>query len=340
MPNQKDIANALGITQAAVSMALRGDRSISEDMRRKVFKKAVEMGYQPNAYLATWMSRVRTGKKSRDQAIIAMLIEAGSIKEWQTITAHRVFYEGAVQRATELGFSIEPFFLQQPEMNADKMDQILRARGIKGIILAPPYHGNRTLNLRWEQYAAVGVGIGWEKQELNRVAFDTLHNYIVAFENLRELGYRRIGTVLTEGYVRGNRRGMKCYTGYLECQDAIPKKNRIPIFTKDLPPEIPEAFEAWLAKWQPDVLLTMVGDEKLWLDSLGLKVPKDIGMACLAHPHNKSFARIDEKSEVVGASAAELVAAQIARSEFGPPTYPKTTLIEGQWIGGLTVRKQ
>lgn len=348
MPNQKDIAKALGITQSAVSLALRGDRSISAEMRQKVCRTAKRMGYHSNAYLTVLMSHIRTGKKLSGKGVIGLLVEADSQESWYKVESYRGFHQGVLQRGRELGFRVESFFLQQPGMSASKIDQILHTRNIKGIILAPPYHGNRSLDLHWERYAAIGVGFGWEAQELTRVVYDSQQNFITAFNALWQMGYRRIGTVLGKGLVYGTRHGIKSYTGYLECQNSIPEEARIPIFTSnDLPGEKESSeesetarFREWFLKWHPDALLTLVGSEKQWLDAMKLKVPKDVGLACLAQPSDTSYARIDEKGEVVGSTALELVAAQIARNEFGPPSHPKVMMIEGRWKNGATLRNK
>ena len=351
MPNQKDIAKALGITQASVSMALRGDRSISAGMRKKVRNTAKSMGYHPNAYLTVLMSNIRTGRKLNDQGVIGLLIEARSQEDWYGVEAYRIFHQGVIQRGLELGFRIENFFLKKPGMSAAKIDRILHTRGIKGIILAPPYHGNRSLNLHWERYAAIGVGFGWEEQELNRVVYDNLQNYILAFNRLRQLGYRRIGTLLDDTFIHGTRHGIKSYTGYLECQNSIPEKDRIPVFASNNPPRgavfsetgdriAAAAFSEWFLKWHPDAVLTLTGREKRWLDAMNLKIPRDAGLACLALPPDSDYAGIYEKGEVVGSTALELVAAQIARNEFGLPLHSKTTMIEGRWINGNTLRKK
>jgi len=100
------------------------------------------------------------------------------------------------------------------------------------------------------------------------------------------------------------------------------------------------AFRAWMQKWKPDTLLTLAGIEKRWIDTLKLSTPKDIGLACLAKPPNSNYAGIDEKGDVVGATALELVTAQIARNEFGLPSHPKATMIEGRWVPGTTLRAQ
>lgn len=351
MAGQEEIAKALGITQAAVSMALRNHPRISAEMCNKVSAVAKQLKYRPNIYVNTLMTSVRAGRKPGDYGAVGLLIEDRSMAAWHSIEPRKVFYQGVIKKAAEIGFHVEPFFLHEPKLNIKRIDQILQARGIVGLILAPPYHGNRSLDLQWSRYAAIGVGFGWEEQELNRVIYDSLQNYITAFNRLRQLGYRRIGAVLGITLTQGPRHGIKSYTGYLDCQDRIPRQERIPAFIRETPPPntaISESsehslviqFKKWLQKWRPDVLITMVGYEKKWLDLLTLKVPDDIGLACLAKPTDVMYAGIDDYSEAIGATAVELVAAQIYRNEFGPPSIPKTTMLEGRWVDGATLRSQ
>ena len=46
MPNQRAIAAKAGVTQAAVSKALRGDPSIAEETRKQIHAIAEAMGYR------------------------------------------------------------------------------------------------------------------------------------------------------------------------------------------------------------------------------------------------------------------------------------------------------
>lgn len=350
MSTQKEIARALNITQATVSMALRGDRRISAEVRQAVQDAAVRMNYRPNAYVNALMTHIRSGRKPSDKGAVGLLIEAPSQQEWYEIPIYRTFHQGVLQRSLDLGFHVESFFLQQPEMTASRIDRILQARGITGIILAPPYHGNRTLNMVWPRYAAIGVGFGWEQQDLNRVVYDQFQNFVLAFKKLRQMGYRRIGTVLSKKLAQGHQHGVRWHAGYLAAQYNIPETDRIPALTNDNPPpgaKISEIenyalegqFKQWFLKWKPDALLTIVGREKKWIKSMGLKIPNDIGIACLSLPQDSDFAGVDEKSDVVGAVALELIAAQIGRNEFGIPSHPRAMMIEGRWVPGATLRE-
>lgn len=235
MPNQIDIAKALNITQATVSRALRGDRTISAAIRKKVLHTAKELGYNPNNYLSVLMSNIRSGKRLRKEETIGLLIDDISLENWHTIESYRTFHQGILRRARELGVHVDPFFLKQQGLDAPKIDQILHARGINGIILAPPYQGNRAFNITWKRYAAIGVGFGWEEQELNRVAYDNFQAFRTAFRELRKLGYRRIGTVFDQIFIEGNRRGINWYPAYLDCQSSIPKTEQIPLLADEHP---------------------------------------------------------------------------------------------------------
>ncbi len=349
MPNQREIAEALGVNQSTVSLALRGSKRVAPAMRKKICKAAKQMGYTPNPAINAVMSRIRAGKKIKDQGVIAVLIEARSLEEWHEIETYRTFHEGLMQRAFELGYRMENFFLQAPNMDPSKIDGILTARGITGIIFAPPYHSNRKLNLTWERYSAIGVGFGWEDQELNRVVYNSLHSFKTAFMELRKMGYQRIGVAIHKNFVTGSRHGIKWYTAYLDCQNELPVQNRIPVFAADTPnpgEPLPDAlekklirdFHQWVSKCKPDALLTIIGTEISWLKEMGLEVPRDIGVACLAVPKDSLFAGIEEKSEVIGASAIEWVAGKIAQNDLGLPVHKKTMMIEGVWVRGQTVQ--
>lgn len=279
MPTQKEIARILDLSQTAVSMALRGDLRISPQVRKQVRETAERIGYRPNAYVTALMSHIRAGRKPSEKGAIGLLIEALSEQSWYEIESYRIFHQGVLRRGKELGFHIESFFLQKPGMTAERVDQILHSRGITGVILAPPYRSNRTLHMHWDRYAAIGVGFGWEQQELNRVAYDSQQNYVTAFNKLRTLGYKRIGTVLGKTVAEGNRHGIKWYTGYLECQNSLPEAEKIPMLISDNPPpgaQIIEAYDqamahrllAWIKKWNPDALITMIGSERKWLNTL------------------------------------------------------------------------
>lgn len=337
MPNQKDIARVLGISQGAVSLALRGERSVSAELRRKVISTAKKLGYRPNPYVSSLMAQIRVSRKPSEQGAIALIVDRYEEDEWLRHESYSVYHQGLVRRAHELGFQIETFFLQTPGLTAKRIDHILYARGIRGLILAPPYFGNRRLGMTWQRYACVGTGYAWEQQQFDRVAHDHDQNVVLAVQNLQRLGYRRIGLVLPSFFANG--RGTRWLDGFLLCQHRMPAGKRLPVFVGAPEENSLPGFRRWISRWKPDVLLTLYGHEQEWLDTLGLAVPRDIGLACLIRPPGKVLAGIDDRYGAIGAATVELTASKIGFNHYGIPAIPRLILIEGRWVSGRSVRK-
>jgi len=338
MPNQRDIAKRLGVSQVAISLALRGDLSISASLRKRVRAAAKRLGYRPNPYVSTLMSHIRAGRKPSEKGVLALLVDVFSRRDWHKHESYRVYFRGVSRRSAELGFRLESFFLTEPNMNAEKVDRILYARGIHGVILAPPYLGNRRLAMKWSRYACVGTGYGWEQQQFDRVAHDHAHNVVLAFQQLSGLGYARIGMSIPSFYVKG--RGARWLDGFLACQYRLPKERRVPLFVGSREENSFADFQRWHAQHRPDAVLTLYGHEMHWLQALGLRVPRDIGLACVIRPAGSTLAGINDRYEQIGAATVELVASKIAFNQYGIPPYPKLILIEGHWVAGKSIRRK
>lgn len=338
MPNQRDIARAVGVSQVAVSLALRGDRSISPELRRRVLLAAKRLKYRPNPYVAALMAQVRLGRPAVEKGVIAVLVDVFPREEWHGHESYRVYYRGVARRSAELGFQLALFFLAEPGMTPAKIDGILHARGIRGVILAPPYMGNRRLPMTWDRYACVGTGYAWEEQQFDRVAHDHDQNVALAFQRLTALGYSRIGMCIPSFYANG--RGTRWLDGFLTCQHRLPEKFRIPLFVGSPEEDSFADFRGWHGRWQPDALLTVYGHERAWLQEMKLRVPRDVALACVTRPSHASLAGIDDRYDQIGGAAVELVASKIAFNQFGIPSHRRLILIEGTWRDGKSAPRK
>lgn len=336
MPNQRDIARALGVNQATISLALRGDSSISAEMQNRVRQTAERLGYRQNAYVAALMSHIRSGQKPTEKGVVALLVNASSEQDWIQNYSYAAYYEGVVRRSGDLGFKVERFCIQAPDMSPAKLDRILDARGIRGVILAPPHPDLRALPLCWERYACVGTGYTQEDQQFDRVANDHHQDVVIAWRELLRLGYTSIGMCLPEYIFRGT--GPRWVASFLACQEKISRKLRIPIFAGSPKEGSFKKFRRWRERWRPDVLITLSGYEKEWLDAMHLRIPEDIGLFCLIRPPDSPFAGVEERNDCLGSTALEIVAAKIGRNDFGLPALRKLILIEGRFFDGGSIR--
>lgn len=73
------------------------------------------------------------------------------------------------ERAKELGYLLEPFWLRAPGMAGRRAATVLQARGIESVIVAPLPDGAHTLDFGWESFAVTAVGHSLEKPELHHV---------------------------------------------------------------------------------------------------------------------------------------------------------------------------
>lgn len=332
MPNQRELARALGVSQGAISLALRGDLSISPELRHRARTLADQLNYRPNPYVSSLMSQIRSTRRPKENGVIALIVDYYTESDWHQHESYRVYFAGVVRAAEKLGYRIECYFLRAPGMSAKRTDQILQARGIRGLILAPPYFGNRRLAMQWDRYACVGTGYAWEQQQFDRVAHDHDQNVVLAHQKLTAMGYARIGLVLPSFFAEG--RGTRWLDGFLLCQHSLSPRRRIPLFVGSPPQGSFAKFKKWHRKWRPDALLTLYGHEAKWLRSLDLEIPRDIGLACLIRSPNSGFAGIDDRYAEIGAAAVELTASKISFNQYGIPQYPRLLLIDGQWVDG------
>ncbi|MFA6286740.1 MAG: LacI family DNA-binding transcriptional regulator [Opitutaceae bacterium] len=339
MANQRTIAKFLGIHQSTVSLALRGDPSITAGTRSKVAEAARKLGYFPNPYVSTLMAHIQSGKEVRDKGCLALVVDATDEARWLCHPAYRQQYESIRARAALRGFRTECFFLGASGMSARKLDRILHARGIIGVIFAAPMVSpDLTLDMRWERYACVTSGYTWPAPPVDRVSTHHRHHLETAFAELRRRGYKRIGFGLPR--MAEQRADSNWLAGWLLCQHRLPARDRIPELA-GYPGDVPFfKFRRWHARWKPDALISLNGAEYPWLQKIGLNPGTNFGLVCLFHQPGSDFAAVDENNAVIGEMLCDLVAAHIVHNERGIPAHPRLILVEGTWIEGKTVRPQ
>lgn len=342
MPNQRAIARELGLTQATVSMALRGDPSISKATCLRVREAAERLGYRPNPLVTSLMERIRSGREVSDHGCIAVVVDASSQKEWipPENSTYRRQYAGYQAQAALRGYRTECFYVWGKGMSPEAVDRQLYSRGVIGVILAAPKRRSTPpVTLRWERYALSTVSYTWATPLVDRVSSHHRHSMDLAFSEACRRGYLRIGFCLPDMAVHGV--DANWMAGFLIGQSHLPKTRRLPPFVGTVRDTSLEKFRVWYDRWRPDVLITLLGEEVQWTRELKLSIPHDLGLICLNRPEGSPFTGIDENNEVVGATACDLVVNQITHNERGLPPHPKAILIEGTWHEGasLPVRK-
>jgi LacI family transcriptional regulator len=331
MSTIREIARHTGLSTAAVSQALRGIGRLSPAARERVRRAAEELGYRPDPVFAEAFSRARQPADRRYRETLAYLVE------WETAEGFQVLVHRAVrEQAERLGYGLEPFIVSGRVADQRRVNQILRARGIRGLVINPRLGNVRPrLRLEWEHFAAVAIGRTiWHPRNLHRVESAEYNQFTEALHLLKKAGYRRIGMAV-ESIHNAQHNGIY-YAAYLHMQLRLPPARRLPIFAPT--GEFEEAaFGHWLRAHQPDVLVlqraTTVGG---WLGRLGLRVPEDISVFGI-NVQEEPWSGMRRDYEGMGRAAVEMVTGLLRTGERGLPESPRSLHVAGSWIPGATL---
>ena len=231
-----------------------------------------------------------------------------------------------------------------PKMPARRLADILRNRGIEGVVVAPLQgrireRGSRELKFDFSAFAAVEISETVERPDLTRALHD---QYVSMQRTLRELaarGYRRPGLVLERGLdMRTNGRWTAAWMRFAIAADREGAETAgEPLLTTG---EDAAAFREWFARIAPDVVVSVDGLGHRLMKACGLRYPRDAGYASLdVDGEPGEFCRvsgIDQNSRLVGAAAVDSVVAAIQRGERGAPEHPQRIEVAGTWVEGAS----
>ena len=329
-----EVAKAVGVSASTVSRALRNDLRISAMVREAVREKAEELGYRPSPMLSALMAnRGRGSEGGAGLETLALVTDYGGGVRWQEKDVCRWEFEGMSRRAGELGFALEEFPVSEHGGDIARVEAVLEARGIRGVILGFSRSRSRRVLLQGGSFVVVGLSAYFREAAVDRANFHGFHNVRLALNEMRKLGYRRTGLVVPE--LNNRLSGYQWTSGALEWQRNLSQGDCCPPFVPD-GEGAERAFRDWLRREEPDSLLVYKLPVKSWLAKLSLRIPQDIGVALLfrTEDERESSAGIDGHLEMVGAAAVDLVVEGLSSSRMGMPEHPKEVLIKGSWVVG------
>lgn len=332
----RDIGRKLGVSHVTVSLALRNNSRISKEVREKVQKTAFEMGYQPDPMLAA-LAQYRKGKSTAP--ISAAIAWINTWNPPDNLRKHREFnayWEGAEKAAAKFGYRLEEFRLGEG-YTPERLNQILTARGITGILLPPQRPHPDWGNFPWQNYSVVRFGRSLKTPETHIVTADQVANTLLAFRKIQERGYQRIGFITHEGDIF--ERGHLFEAGYLMAQRGVPEKQRVPICTIGNTPRSGrvEAVVAWKKKFKPDAIFTDMGEMPDILKRAGIRVPEDIALAVTTVLDSNADAGINQNPEEIGRVGFLMLNSLINDGSRGVPAIFRQNLVEGAWVDGSTL---
>ena len=328
-----EIARKAGVSKSTVSYALRDDPNICRATRLRIRKIADRLGYRPDPLVAKLMSHLHGGPSKRHAGVMAFV----NLTETKDFHSHQpvlnTFVEGAARRADALGYKLENFWFHEPGISPNRLGQILRNRGIKGILFGSTTHRGSQVDFPWKDFSVLTVGYSIAHPLLHRVVTHHYRNAMLAIRNAVAAGCRRIGFVINKA--------QDAYMDDLHAaavyafQAGIPRANRVrPLLLKDLAPRSLEPIAPWFHQHAPDVILC-AGLSLEHIRTSGIDVPSEVpGIELLIVHPSPNVAGINPRYDLLGGMAVNLLASHLQHDEFGVPEVPVILQVEGSWHPG------
>jgi LacI family transcriptional regulator len=331
----RDIGLKTGFHYSTVSLALRDHPRISDSTKQIIREAAKGLGYQPDAMLSSLCAYRLTKRPPKEQTVIAWITNHRTQTGCGMSACTRDYFDGASQRAAERGYRLEPFWLSEPGMTAQRMSRILWTRGIQGVLLPPQEHLTR-IDLDWGNLSAVTFGYTLVHPRLHLVSNHEYRTMGTLFAELEKRSYRRVGLVnLREHDKRVDNNWL---AAYLVEQTRLPQEHQLPPLV--LEQWNTKTFLSWVERHRPDAIVTRLPEVIRSLRRAGYRVPHDVGVAyhsldekslCLSGMKKNSFQ--------IGEMAVDLLIDMLHRNERGIPVRPYLLMVEGSWVEGNTLRR-
>ena len=105
---------------------------------------------------------------------------------------------GATVITDELGYKLEHFWLAEPGMTPRRFCDMLSTRGINGLIIGRLPPGQSALELEWERFSCVALGMTLRSPVLHHVTENHFDTVWQSMWRCRERGYKRVGFVFSD----------------------------------------------------------------------------------------------------------------------------------------------
>ncbi|NJK91423.1 MAG: LacI family transcriptional regulator [Blastochloris sp.] len=337
-PTIRHLADSLGLSPAAVSMALRNHPRIGTATRQRVQQAAEAAGYRSDPLMTRLMTQLQLRRSKTETEVLALVMNYQHPHTLQEVFLQRVF-TGIQQRSTQLGYKLEHFNLATLKKSPRQLSTILYNRGIQGVILAPFREGHLSLKLDFKRFATVIPSGRILAPLLHSSTADQFANMLFIMRRLSKFRYRRIGFYTNQTL---DRRSNYRFSGaYLTAiHHASPALKPLICIDDQLSPH---SFLRWLEKTKPEALVTTEALTLDWLQQSGRSIPADLSIAFTSVSPQifpQPVSGIDEQPEQIGSAAVDLLSGQLNRHELGIPVFPKVLNVEGTWTGDHTLRRQ
>ena len=321
------VAAAAGVSLATASYSLRNDPRIPKATADRVRAVADRMGYRPNPRIAALMAHIRQAQPVTEGERIAFLW----IDALPGTRPYRAIFDGAKERAEQLGYSLEEFWRASPGLSDHRLEQILHARGIVGVLISPSRLTDPKFKIQWNWnlFSPVVIGTAESEPELHHSAHHHYGGMRLAMLGLQAMGKRRIVGLLDK---RIEERARRPWSAAFLAHH--PLLNRAWEFLQQENPESIADLALRIRQRKPDAIVGVWSIVEALLSQGWSPPPKTTVILLDWAPNPQGFGGIDQCDQVIATNAVDLVAGQLHRNERGSPKDVNMLLSAGRWVAG------
>lgn len=330
----KDIANALGISVATVSLALSDRPTVAQATRVQVWEKARELGYRKNPMVAALMRSRRSHRTLECSPVLAYLNLFPDRYGYKT-SLMPDYYPSAAKEAVRLGFRLERFWACDPACDMPRLSDMLYARGIGGILLGPCPTEQLPMDFDWDRFCWTSLTLAPDMPSVDHVCSDHFSIMTETMHRAMNMGCRRIALAMRHSSVQGVAHAW--LGAYLaEMHEYFPKQALLEPFVENQW-TVP-ALRKWLQKVAPDAVIGVIDAPRLTvLREAAPAVPEKLNIfSVVVKNDTPGLTGMQENISAVAALAVRHLVFLLQGNETGIPSIPRYIRLPGLWNSGTT----
>lgn len=318
----RDIAQKAGVSKSTVSLALRDHPRITPAVRAHVRAVADELGYTPDPLLSHLAANGWSALREKSTTTIAFLTGGSSARSPYGAS----YYEPLRGHAARLGYKID-LLAREDFPDAARVAEVLRARGIRGLLVHALADVDFVQSFPWRHFACVACSVGIATPPVHLVTSDFCHPMLETWKHCLRAGYRRIGVALLKEMSAHDDLPRSAIAEYLEHHSLKSDTASLPV--QHFAVSEKTAFLDWMRAEKPDVVIALNDIFHWWLDEAGYRMPEQIGfVSLLIHPTEPQvISGWNSRDDLVAKSSLEQLDLLLRSAEFGLPPNPYTLLI-------------
>ena len=274
------------------------------------------------------MNHLRASRTARGRIGVAVIDFYPALGFVENVYNARI-RSGAEQRAKELGFSITTMHAADYGLSLPNLLKVIRARGLEGALILPslvPLELDASAN--WNGISVVATSKSILAPRFHCVVPNQFGNTMRLLETLQNQGHRRICAVFDELF---DERTGHNFTAAVNWR----REGRASLFVPQTAAQSERAalVAQWLAEQRPDAVFAQSDSVIAAIPQLRRVTPKlNFQVISLGEHNSAGFSYLDERADLVGSAAVDLLGAMMYYHETGIPAHPRTTLIDGKLV--------